>query len=479
MTNFLDSFNNDNYEKKQENKKNGVSKDEMVAGTSTKNQTKEQNKTTSRTNDKKQTEKIETAEIFLEQTIETSWKQEEAEWELDGPDNLEVEEEVFQTVEIDENYAKKKKQKLFLAIGGGAVILISCIALFFVTQQIKMPDWINKPASDMSKWAIENKLTINKIEIYDKAIDEGNVVETAVKAGKKVWKGKSFQATISKGADPEEDLPIPDFSKMSENLIKQWIADEKATNMKIIQEFNDTAKKGAYLKTTFRSQDVNAQNYKRKDYATVYVSKGKEVFEKNIVVPDFKGKMQAEIENWAKEQSVEVTFVEVASTDKDMGQAVGQSIAPKEKIAKHDSITIDISIGKAAIVPWFGNMIKTEAMTYNKDGLMVRVTDQYSSTVPYGDMIYQSVSEGTSLTGDDKEVEVVYSLGKPYMEDLTGRTENTIAEYFYQFKAGGINATYTIHYEKNDEAPRGTVVRNSHANSYVWDGVHVDIYVSK
>ena len=386
--------------------------------------------------------------------------------------------EDFHQVEIDTTYHKKRQKKLLAGIALLATVCILGGLIWNYSQLVRLPNWVGKPVADLQKWSVQHKIQLEVSEKFDVKGDEGSVLHQKQAPDGKIRKGSTLDVTVSKGADPDEQLRLPEFSRMSEALIKTWIADNKANNMKIISEFHDEQPKGTFLRTEFKSANKDASNYLRKDYATIYVSKGKEVFEKNIIVPDFSDKYKAEVEKWAEENTITITYEEVAGTEDNIGKIVSQSIAAKEKVAKHDEMTVQVSLGKAAIVPWFGSMLKSEVQSYTKDGLSVQVHEQYSSTVAYGEMIYQSEAEGTELTGNDKMVTVVFSLGRPYLEDLKGMTENTLAPYFYNFKENGVELTYTLHYEANEEMPKGTVIRASRGAGYIESGTHIDIYIS-
>ncbi len=47
-------------------------------------------------------------------------------------------------------------------------------------------------------------------------------------------------------------------------------------------------------------EEISKEEYKRQDNANVYFSKGEEVFEEDIEVPDFVNKNKEEVEQWAE-----------------------------------------------------------------------------------------------------------------------------------------------------------------------------------
>ncbi|KAA7928737.1 PASTA domain-containing protein, partial [Salmonella enterica subsp. enterica serovar Anatum] len=144
------------------------------------------------------------------------------------------------------------------------------------------------------------------------------------------------------------------------------------------------------------SEGVDRENFSRKDSGKLIFSKGKEVYQKDISVPDFKGKTQLEIENWAKKNEIELEIKKVSSESIPLGQVVEQSIKEKEKIAKKTKLTVNISAGKGVKVPKFANLTKENAMTQGK--LQVTVEEEFNLDVPYGELLSQSVEAETELT---------------------------------------------------------------------------------
>ncbi|AMP20132.1 hypothetical protein AZF37_02125 [endosymbiont 'TC1' of Trimyema compressum] len=94
---------------------------------------------------------------------------------------------------------------------------------------------------------------------------------------------------------------------------------KKANNVTISKEFNDDIEKNKFIKMELKDKDIVPEDYRRKNKITVSVSKGKEVFEKNIEVPDFEDKTKADVKDWAEKEGVIVEFLEQANDDIDKG----------------------------------------------------------------------------------------------------------------------------------------------------------------
>ncbi|MBO0466958.1 PASTA domain-containing protein [Enterococcus plantarum] len=370
--------------------------------------------------------------------------------------------------EIDPTYHKKRKQK-FLIIGIGTFVAL-CMLYFgyFQMTHVALPEFSGKDLAEVRTWATENKVKLKVEQTYSKQVEANKVISQTVKKGKKIKKGAELTVEASIGADPEEKLKLPDFMTMKKAEVEKWIKDNKADNISLIDEYSDTLEKGKAVRFEIVNKDVTKENYKRKDKANMYYSKGKETFEKNISVPDFTKKMKTEVESWAKTNEIKVTYEEASSADVPAESIISQSIAKDQKVAKKDSLTVTVSLGKGYIVPNFADYTQEEAGTA-VEGLTVQAKSVFTNNVAYGQLVSQSVEAGTQLTSkDDLKVKVYYSAGQPYLKDLRGNTvEGDLQKYFYdEFQSKGANIQYTVRYVDSAQ-PKGTVVGMSAYNLYV------------
>lgn len=370
--------------------------------------------------------------------------------------------------EIDLTYYKKKKQKRIL-IGIGIVVALFLLYVgYYQMTHVKLPDFTGKDLSEVRIWSAENKIKLKVNQTYNKEIETNKVISQKSKKGNKIKKGSELTVDSSLGVDPEEKLTLPNFMKMKKSEVEKWIKENKADNVSLIDEYSDTLEKGKPIRFEIVNKDIMKENYKRKDKANMYYSKGKETFEKNISVPDFTKKMKTEVESWAKTNDIKVTYEEASSAEIPSESIISQSIRKDQKVAKKDSLTVTVSLGKGYIVPNFADYTQEEAGTA-VDGLMIQAKSIFTTNVPYGQLISQSVEAGTQLTSkDDLKVKVYYSAGQPYLKDLRGNTvEGDLQKKFYEeFHSKGANIQYTVRYVDSAE-PKGTVVGMSAYNLYV------------
>lgn len=381
-------------------------------------------------------------------------------------------------VEIDMDYRRKKKIRLIMIIAGSILACLLIYLIYYSIVHVKVEDFVGEPLSDARAWANENGVEVEIEQEYSLEYSTNQVISQSVPEGKKIKKGHTLTLTSSLGPDPEEVIPLADFSVMSQAEAEQWIEEHKAENLRVVTEYNDEIEAGEFIKLVIRDSGIDESEYKRRDSAAVYYSKGEETFEKNISVPNFVGGLKEEVEKWAEANEIEVTYEEADSDTVEVGNVVSQSVAADELVAKRDKFEVVVSKGKAIIVPNFWGLTPDEAAT-NFPDLNVTVKSVYHGEVAYGTLIAQSVSPDTKLTeDDDNQVTVTYSLGRPYLRDVRGQLEGDLPSLFYEeYQSKGANIKYTVKFVDSPEV-KGTVVGMSKFNEFVPLTYTVEISIS-
>lgn len=410
---------------------------------------------------------------------ETFYEQEESSTEVESPSSRSsrrshVEEEI----EIDPNYRKKKRRQLIMIISGVVLACLLIFLIYYMLVHVKVEDFVDEPISEARAWAKENKIEIKLEQKYSTEFEPNRIISQGVPPGKKLRKGKTLTLTSSLGPDPDDVIPLPEFSEMSMEEAITWIDDHKAENLKMVTEYSDDIEDGSFIKLTINDDEIDASTYRRKDNAAVYFSKGKEVFKKDITIPDFTGKAKEEVENWADKNEIDMTYKEKDSDTVEVGHVISQNEAHDEKIAKRDKMEVVISTGKAVVVPNFWGLSPEEASS-NYPDLEVTVKEVYHAEVSYGTLIAQSIEKDTKLTeNDNKQVTVTYSLGKPYLRDFRGQLEGDLPQLFHEeYQSRGANVTYIVKYVDSPEV-KGTVVYMSKFNEFIPLTYTVEVHIS-
>ncbi|WP_440897771.1 PASTA domain-containing protein [Amphibacillus sp. Q70] len=381
-------------------------------------------------------------------------------------------------VEIDLDYRRKKKRRMWLIISGAVFTCLLIFFIYYMLVHVKVEDFVDQPVSEARGWASENDIEIELEQEYSMEYEANQIISQSVPAGDKIRKGKTLHLTSSLGADPEETIPLVDFSEMTQEEAQNWIDEHKAENLQMVTEYNDDIEEGGFIQFSIRDSNIDESEYKRKDSAAVYYSKGKEVFEKNIIIPDFTGTAKEEVEKWAETNEIDMAYEESDSDSIEAGHIISQSEAADEKIAKRDKMEVVVSLGEAIVVPNFGDMTAEEA-AMNYPDLNVTVKQAFHADVAYGILISQSVEPETKLTEkDDKTVIVTYSQGRPYLHDFRGQSEGDLPRLFYdEYKSKGADINYIVKYVDSPEV-KGTVVDMGVFNEFVGMTYTVEIRIS-
>lgn len=397
--------------------------------------------------------------------------------------------DTVEEINKDPNYQKKKIIQhgllvlaILLVFGGGFLG-------YRMMNERTLPNFVDKPISEMQEWSKKNGVDLDISTEFSMEYSSDHVISVNKKAGSSIQKGDLLIVKVSEGADPEESLEIPDFSTYNESKINDWISENRADNLKVQKEYSTTVKKGDFIRLEFADKDMTRETYKRKDYATVTVSKGEEKKEKTIEVPDFSGEDVSKVTEWATKNEVKIVQNDEYSGTIEMGKVISQSVAAKEKVAKGDELTIAVSKGKAQIVPNFSAYnLHTINETGATENIPYLVVERYSSGVPYGQFISQDVAPGVIIEdGNVENVVVTYSIGKPYINrsDVIYKTEKDIRDYFYEINQKGASITYTIQQVapstcqfKDQPIEKGMTCGASYNNQFIEIGGSITIYMA-
>lgn len=379
-------------------------------------------------------------------------------------------------VDIDYEYQKKRKQRKWIMIGASIATTIIVVITLIMINLTTITDVVGQNVGEVKNWADANNISLEIEYVFSTEHDENIAVSQNISSGSAVFKGKTMDIEVSKGADPEEKIEIPDIQSMSLDEIDQWVEDYKLTNVKIKRQFSSEIETNRVIDFSFE-EGVDALSYARKNQLQIVISRGEETFEKNIEVKDFTNKPRTEVEEWGRTNGVTIIFEEDASDTITKDMVISQNVPKGTLVSKEDTITIVISYGKAITIPNFQGIFKESADT-NFPNLSIIVKEQYHGSIAYGGLISQSVPVNHSVREDDNMVILVYSIGKPYIDDLTTMTEKELAEYFYFFRVGGANITYTIEYISGDAELKGTIASASKRNEFINmnENIHIQIY---
>ena len=196
--------------------------------------------------------------------------------------------------------------------------------------QIKIPDLKKMSISELTDWAIENRLKLEFIDQYDDAVASGKVISADVEMGTVVEQGTTIKVYLSLGK-----LKMPKFKSAEE--FYTW-ADKYEIKYNVQHEFSDTVAVGEVIKFSYEK----GQTIKNEDTIVVVISDGA-----RKSVPDLTGYSKNEAVNKLEELGLNYNFIYRSSnTGKD--KVIAQSISAGSEVSAGTTITVTLSSGKAS-----------------------------------------------------------------------------------------------------------------------------------
>lgn len=376
-------------------------------------------------------------------------------------------------VEVDNSYHKRKLIR-YGVIGG--IALIVCIFIFLIVRmmnQVEVRDFTGVSINEARTWAMQNGITIEDTFEFDLEQDENNIIDQDREPGSRMQRGSVLRLTVSKGADPDELIELPDFAQMTFQEIQLWMQGLRL-NATIQREYSTEVPDNEFIRKEFANDTVTADNYRRSDRLTIFISRGVQY----VQVPNFReepNNTQTSVETWATQNGITVNFQEEPSSEIEPGFVISQSVQPGGRITSEDTLTVVISGGQTVTVPDFNTIPEDE---WGTTGLTVNARRRYHAEVPFGHVIYQSEAPGTELFGNAPEITVIFSRGLPYMDSMIGSSQSEIPQVFFDFRTRGANITYTIRNVDSSE-PRGQIVAMSRHGEWLRMTDHVTFDVSR
>lgn len=396
----------------------------------------------------------------------------------------------------DPRYKNQQRLKWIIGSISAVIILVLMVLGYFWMNQVTIPDYLNQPISDLKTWASRNNITLDISEEYSLDVSQDNIISILPEAPTKVQKGSIIAVVVSLGSDPQEVLVVPDFTGQSSSDVQAWIDANQAYNLRFSYEYSETIAAGQFIRLKFNSAGTTNETYKRQDYAIAYISNGPEVFEKNIEVPDW-ATTHVDIstaQTWASSKGVKLS-VQMVESSVLVNGIVSQSAAAKEMVAKNDTIVVTVSKGVLVSVPDFKpmNLKDATAKVAELNALThvdVTLVEMYNDTNGYGTYIWQDVNAGTKIDQTSTktfEMRVYYSLGKPYIEDMRGDLENSIEKTLYEYNLNSASLQSTISYVSSctlngtamTAVDKGKICSMSSYNEYVAVGTTINFTVYK
>ncbi len=331
-----------------------------------------------------------------------------------------------------------------------AVLAVGSYFLFFAPK-IEMPDFVGQTKTDVASWVKQQDITSSGIvfkEEYSFDYDEDVIMSQDVEAGKKVKNDVKVTFTISKGADPDEKISVPDLKSMTKSEIESWISTNKLSKTKITTTYNDSVDKDAVI--SYEIKGVDEADFTRSSTLNISISKGPQPAG-TVTVTDFVGKDYSEFESWAKNNKVtNYKKVEQYSDSVTADKIISQSVTANQTMKTTDTITVTVSLGKGISVPNFNSMSVEQIEKWlTKNGFSAESCITYKYSTSSNKVLSQSIASGTTISvKDENDLQIVLNKGsyfywedeKEDMGNIVGMNVNKLEDWCNEKREKGIDA---------------------------------------
>ncbi len=238
--------------------------------------------------------------------------------------------------------AIKKKGLITALIGitAAGAALAGSIWLIRSNQSTEIPDFTGQYRADVEAWAKDENISSDRLIFtyrYDEISNNDAVLSQNPGGGERLAEEEKLKVTLSRGADPNVEFSMPDFSGKTEKEIRKWFDDNKFLHVEYLYEFSedDTVSEGAFI----ASEPAAGAKLKRSAHVSVrlYTKQQQEV-----TVPDLTVYSLNNIRAWADENRISLNIEFVESETEADGKIVSISAEPGSVIHTGDRITVTV-----------------------------------------------------------------------------------------------------------------------------------------
>lgn len=234
--------------------------------------------------------------------------------------------------EYDFSDSIKKGYGISQSIESGKVVKVNGDRIIITISKgpkIEIPDLDGKSITEITEWAIENRLKLEFVDSYDDTIKKGKVISINQEKGVFVEQGTTIKVVVSLGS-----LKLPRFKTVDD--FYKW-ADKYGIKYEEQHEFSDSVKAGEIISFNPKIGTI----LKNDQAITVVISDGVK-----SVVPNLIGLSKSNAIKKLNAVSLNYNFVYKNNT-KAKDTVLGQSISAGSEVSSGTTITVTLSNGKA------------------------------------------------------------------------------------------------------------------------------------
>lgn len=264
-------------------------------------------------------------------------------------------------------------------------------------KEVIVPNFIGLKYEDVLKYIEDNHLSNVKIE-YVKSEKEPDVVISQSKSGT-LKRNSEIIITFSKSSEELGDIAVIDLTNKTKLYAISWL-EKYGFKVEIKEEYSDTIFDGYVISQSIKNETIDPND----NTVTLTISKGK-----RVIAPDFVSMTTNEINKWAIENMVKISYKEEYNDEVKLGKVISSSINKDELIDRDKTVIISISKGKLEMIKLtnintFTNWAETNNIRY-------AINYENSDTVKKDDIIKCSHNTGDVIKNDDTVV-ITISRGK-------------------------------------------------------------------
>ena len=297
-------------------------------------------------------------------------------------------------------YQKTDYRKWIIQFVIIAIVIVA--AYLFLNQKVEIIDFTHMSYQDVAAWAGEKDVIITVDSEYSSEIDADYVISQSIEPGEKVENNTNIIVVTSKGLDPYEKIPLPEFdSTWSRTSIQRWLEQNGIDNFNF-RNLESTEVAGNYL-ISYRLIGATKENFMRNSEIEFTISDVDEI--ETVRVYDFLNRTLTEVDSWARNNGVNYTYTYDFSSIYDRDKIMYQSVVADEEINVDDTISFILSKGEeteSVIMENFLNRTIIEADMWAKNN-RVNYTYAYdfSSIYDRDKIMYQSIVTNEEIEADE------------------------------------------------------------------------------
>ena len=214
---------------------------------------------------------------------------------------------------------------------------------YSASHKAEVIDFIGKDITIAKDWATKNRVSgqMAYIYVFDEEKNKDIILKQSKKEGSFLSSEEILTLNVSKGADPDKEFMMADFSGKSEEEIKAWFAENKFSNVTYEYRYTD---EDQYTEGMFLSiKPEGTKKAKRSDHIEIILATKKS---EDITLPDLTLYSLENTEAWASENRLSLNTV-WTENDAAYGTILSSDPAAGTTLHTGDVINITVSSGPA------------------------------------------------------------------------------------------------------------------------------------